>query len=59
MKKIYVRPWLRPVALCNFCDSFSIDDGEDDDDSDKSRRLNWDDEETPLNVVNTHKYWNE
>ncbi len=63
MKKAYFRPWLRPVALYGLCDSVVITvsgSEEDDDDSDKTRQMLWDNEDAPLGgVVGTHKFWNE
>ena len=60
MKRLYTRPWLRPVALYNLCDSFSINDEEDDDDSEKSRRMDWiDSDALGESLVQTRKFWNE
>ncbi len=58
-KRTYVAPWFKSVALyCSAQTAVTIS-GDDDDDSDKTRPLEWDEEEDePGNVLGIiHKYW--
>ncbi len=60
-KKTYVSPWFNPVALyCSAQTTVNIS-GDDDDDSDKSRYLEWDDdEEVSSNSLGLNRnFWSE
>lgn len=54
MKKHYHRPWAQAVSLHCYCGgiNFDISSGDewDDDDSDKTRSMNWEDDE-PLHPI--------